>query len=50
MWLRYLVTFLDILFCLILLSCLNGNQNKQARTGFIAMVSAYALSIWLMWN
>ena len=50
MWVRYFVTFLDIVMCLCILFFAKDKRDTFSIIGFGAMILAYAGSAFLMWN
>lgn len=50
MWFRYLITFLDIMMCVLFLLFVKGKRDKASIAGFGIMILAYAASAFLMWN
>lgn len=50
MWIRYFITFLDILMCLFILFFAREAKNKPTLAGFAMMFLAYAGSVFLIWN
>lgn len=53
MWIRYFLTFLDILFCIIFVAMLKDfewEKDKGAIIIFVIMTLSYAGSVFLMWN
>ena len=50
MCIRYIITILDILMCLLILAFVKDNRDKASIIGFGTMILAYAGSAFLMWN